>query len=309
MMLLMLTVIIGAFVILATYYYGKKQKSKGLVQLFKVVVSLNSILYLGLLLQLVTDQNLNRTGLIVEFMVSTSLFISRFCFLYSFIKLIEVLLYVTLLKTYVKTFNISIVVIVLCYVFAWIEPLFWGSKNISETIMIYTDIIIFVTVLGGGVFLFKTGKQRKFKGYRKEIEFLGLIFLIPMILSVLKWVLNNTELMENSIIERSVLYISVSLFNFMVIIWMFLVKKNIKSIERTFQENNSGDFALKYGISKRELEIIKLISEGKTNRNIADELFISIETVKDHNYNIYLKTGVKNRTQLAKLFIDNSSQL
>ena len=34
---------------------------------------------------------------------------------------------------------------------------------------------------------------------------------------------------------------------------------------------------------------------------IADHLFISVETVKDHNYKIFQKTGVKSRIQLANL--------
>ncbi|MCK4679003.1 MAG: LuxR family transcriptional regulator, partial [Bacteroidales bacterium] len=34
---------------------------------------------------------------------------------------------------------------------------------------------------------------------------------------------------------------------------------------------------------------------------IADALFISLQTVKDHNYNIYLKTGVRNRVELVNM--------
>ena len=40
------------------------------------------------------------------------------------------------------------------------------------------------------------------------------------------------------------------------------------------------------------------------SRNIVDQLFISVDTVKDHNYKIFQKTGVKNRTQLVKLVND-----
>jgi DNA-binding CsgD family transcriptional regulator len=58
-----------------------------------------------------------------------------------------------------------------------------------------------------------------------------------------------------------------------------------------------------YGISPREREIVKLIYEGKTNRQIADELFISLQTVKDHVYRVYRKTNVKNRVQLVTLFM------
>jgi DNA-binding CsgD family transcriptional regulator len=61
------------------------------------------------------------------------------------------------------------------------------------------------------------------------------------------------------------------------------------------------DFAEKYGISGREREIIELICMGKSNQDISDCLFISLQTVKDHIHRIYLKTEVKNRVQLANL--------
>ena len=61
------------------------------------------------------------------------------------------------------------------------------------------------------------------------------------------------------------------------------------------------DFAAKYGISGREKEIIELICMGKSNQDISESLFISLQTVKDHIHRIYLKTEVKNRVQLANL--------
>ena len=67
---------------------------------------------------------------------------------------------------------------------------------------------------------------------------------------------------------------------------------------------NIDDLEKKYKITKREMEVIGLICLGKTNKEIADDLFISVETVKDHNYKIFQKTGVKNRTQLVKLVND-----
>ena len=61
---------------------------------------------------------------------------------------------------------------------------------------------------------------------------------------------------------------------------------------------------LKYGITLREREVIREIRKGYTNQQIADKLFITLQTVKDHNSRIYLKLGVTNRTQLVKLFHD-----
>jgi len=60
-------------------------------------------------------------------------------------------------------------------------------------------------------------------------------------------------------------------------------------------------FVEKFGISKRETEIVELIFSGKSNQEISDSLFISLQTVKDHIHRIYLKTGVKNRVQLTNL--------
>jgi ligand-binding sensor domain-containing protein/DNA-binding CsgD family transcriptional regulator len=61
----------------------------------------------------------------------------------------------------------------------------------------------------------------------------------------------------------------------------------------------------KYNISDREQEIIKLILEGKSNRNIEEKLYISPHTVKNHVYNIYQKLNINNRGQLINLFRDS----
>ena len=60
-------------------------------------------------------------------------------------------------------------------------------------------------------------------------------------------------------------------------------------------------FCEAYEISKREAEIIIEICSGKTNKAIADKLFITLQTVKDHNHRIFTKTGVKSRVQLSNL--------
>jgi DNA-binding CsgD family transcriptional regulator len=56
-------------------------------------------------------------------------------------------------------------------------------------------------------------------------------------------------------------------------------------------------------LSARETEIASLIAEGKTNGEIAAALFISQKTVETHLYNIFRKTGVTNRVQLARALL------
>jgi len=57
----------------------------------------------------------------------------------------------------------------------------------------------------------------------------------------------------------------------------------------------------KFKISIREQEILKLILDGKSNKEIEDSLFISYHTVKNHVYNIFQKFGVKTRYELIHL--------
>jgi len=58
----------------------------------------------------------------------------------------------------------------------------------------------------------------------------------------------------------------------------------------------------KYGITAREGEIIRLLIEGKDNKAITGELFISDHTVKNHIHHVYQKLGIKNRVQLIQCF-------
>jgi LuxR family maltose regulon positive regulatory protein len=61
----------------------------------------------------------------------------------------------------------------------------------------------------------------------------------------------------------------------------------------------AGTGALHEPLSARELEVLKLIAAGLTNREIASALVISPETVKKHTGSIYGKLGVRGRTEAA----------
>jgi DNA-binding CsgD family transcriptional regulator len=55
------------------------------------------------------------------------------------------------------------------------------------------------------------------------------------------------------------------------------------------------------GITPRELEILGLIAAGLSNREIADRLFVSENTVKTHSSRLFDKLGAKRRTQAVQL--------
>ena len=67
-------------------------------------------------------------------------------------------------------------------------------------------------------------------------------------------------------------------------------------------------FCRQYEISKREKEIIHEICNGLSNQQIADKLFISLQTVKDHTHRIYGKTNCTGRTQLIRMVNESVQQ-
>ncbi|RZJ72699.1 response regulator transcription factor [Flavobacterium sp.] len=54
------------------------------------------------------------------------------------------------------------------------------------------------------------------------------------------------------------------------------------------------------GISKRELEVLQLMSKGHSNTEIASQLFVSLNTIKTHASNIFEKLEVNRRTQAVE---------
>lgn len=55
------------------------------------------------------------------------------------------------------------------------------------------------------------------------------------------------------------------------------------------------------GITKRELEILALIAKGMSNREIAEKLFVSENTVKTHSSRLFDKLSAKRRTQAVQI--------
>ena len=69
-----------------------------------------------------------------------------------------------------------------------------------------------------------------------------------------------------------------------------------KMMNRMSQKNQP---QLYEDLTAREREVLMLIAKGKSNKEIADELFITLKTVKTHVSNILAKLQVEDRTQAA----------
>ncbi len=77
-----------------------------------------------------------------------------------------------------------------------------------------------------------------------------------------------------------------------------LTQKKTIVVDPNFSFNESN--LEKLGISKRELEVLELIAQGMSNREIADKLFVSPHTVKSHSSNLFVKLSARRRTEAIK---------
>jgi DNA-binding CsgD family transcriptional regulator len=92
-------------------------------------------------------------------------------------------------------------------------------------------------------------------------------------------------------------------------IWLGLklTRKEEVTVIKEVAVSGAAPFALnearlhELGVTRRELEILELIANGLSNREIAEKLFVSENTVKTHSSRLFDKLGAKRRTQAVQL--------
>ncbi|HZK67271.1 MAG TPA: response regulator transcription factor, partial [Chloroflexota bacterium] len=71
-----------------------------------------------------------------------------------------------------------------------------------------------------------------------------------------------------------------------------------------FQKVHTGEEAESFdGLTQREREILKMIAEGQSNKQIADTLSLSVRTVQAHRANLMAKLHMHDRTELVRYAI------
>jgi LuxR family maltose regulon positive regulatory protein len=85
--------------------------------------------------------------------------------------------------------------------------------------------------------------------------------------------------------------------NYNGLISLHFIQRLFSEFDAEFQRTPEG---LSEPLSERELEVLKLIAAGMTNKEIGEQLFLAVGTVKKHSYTIYQKLDVKNRLQAVQ---------
>jgi len=127
------------------------------------------------------------------------------------------------------------------------------------------------------------------------------IFLYGLALALLIFALRFIEyrfLVRDLTLEFYVGLVAILFAGLGIWIGLRLTRKEVVVVNPEFKFNEKEQS--QRNISKRELEVLELMAQGLANQEIADKLFVSINTVKTHSSNLFSKLEVGRRTQAIK---------
>ena len=131
---------------------------------------------------------------------------------------------------------------------------------------------------------------------KKTILVFGLLILALLLL----FQISKYALISNNLkIEIIIAFIAIVFF----FVGIFINKKTLRKQETISEEINHQKIK-DLDISNREYEVLLCISEGLSNKEIGDKLFVSESTVKTHVSNLLSKLNAKRRTQALQIAKD-----
>jgi DNA-binding CsgD family transcriptional regulator len=146
--------------------------------------------------------------------------------------------------------------------------------------------------------LFRGAKGEDDPTKRRAVRFFGLIWLVAYSLSLVFYL--GSRRLGFSAVFAVLAFFGSNLVP--LLYWRtFLRKHSVIPPFRNVPSQDLSRFLADFKISKREEEVIRELCAGKSNKEIGQALFISLQTVKDHIYRVYQKTNVRNRVQLINL--------
>ena len=128
---------------------------------------------------------------------------------------------------------------------------------------------------------------------------------LALLLLLLKW-LEWQFVIEDHAVEVYSSAIAVVFTALGIWLALKLMKPKVKTIVIEKQVAADAGFTLneaelsKLRISNRELEVLQLMARGLSNQEIAERLFVSLNTIKTHSSNLFLKMEVERRTQAVE---------
>lgn len=159
-------------------------------------------------------------------------------------------------------------------------------------LLYYIAFGIFTHLISGVVLLIRPLSKTRVK--RNKLNLLAIVTILAGILQSV--ILYFFEVQGYIALLFVVVFFSCYSFVPLILRYYGILTSYIRTGD---DELDFDDFCNRFEISHREREIITEMCKGYTNKEIADNLFISLQTVKDHTHRIYIKTGLRNRVELV----------
>lgn len=144
-----------------------------------------------------------------------------------------------------------------------------------------------------------------------KLNFLGILLLtVVFFIHSLKHlnIIHASFLLDTSL---KMLYVGHIVFVFSAFI--LINKKKIVQIylntnqplmNRSFINGSQNNSEILATLSNREMEVLEFVAKGYTDKNLSEQLFVSVATVKTHKQRIYKKLGINNKAQATQIYTE-----
>ncbi len=305
---LILNVLIGVGIIYYSYIQQKTYKKPLLKNLMLYIICFNVLILVNLsykyLLSNIFLDDFDKIPNYVTSILFLIIFFSEFGFVFYLIK--------TILNLANKKMPITLNYVAgswgLLFTALSITGIFLYNNNSNidfiftvHKLWVFSIILVVFTALTALFFMRKKANQKQKEAIKRFLILFSMAFFLFAISQIDFYYLKIGITDYDPIILLIV--------NLTPFLWLQMSKTKLSFWANTNSISLSANLSKtidKYNISDREEEVIKLVIEGKSNKEIEEELYISFNTVKNHIYNIYKKIGVKSRTQLINFFSNNT---
>lgn len=191
----------------------------------------------------------------------------------------------------------------------WVGGAASGHPSMSAGVAVATDVVVGCGLVAGGAWLWRRSASAAGLAARQAMRWfaagnLGIVVLVAASFGA-RTVWLSWQGQAQSLAHAVILFAYEALLVGWAVRWSGAWAEEARS-----GAGKGAPFDLaadRFGLSPREREVAALLCRGRTNQEIADQLFVARQTIKDHNYRIFQKAGVRNRTELARRFLDDDS--
>jgi len=241
---------------------------------------------------------------VISMATNTAIFLFKFGWLLAFLTLLRRFAFPFRERLNRRLAAAVIVPIVLLIAGGWLEFLFASSRGLFDNLQSVSDYLVIFAMIGAGLYLRSRIAALVSREAAKAMIVLGGLSASIFLCLGLWWIVGGSVYRLSPALGAAFIPLMFILFNGGLAVWTTRFSGILAGSETVRFDfwPVSDDLLSRWGISRREGEIIELVSQGLSNQEIAGRLFISLSTVKKHLNNVFLKTGVSNRVQLVRLF-------